>query len=705
MSTGGVSRLDFARLSYRGDPVLTSTTDMTSTRELSRQATLADFGAFVLTCGDRATLLTQVARSAVRAVDVPVALVAEYRMTGDFLVVAGEGLPPGAVGGLVLPGASSSPAGRACMAGRAVVIPDCLADSRILGIPDPLADLGLRGITVTPLRVGLTVIGVVALGSPEPRGYEMGDLYLLEGLAHLLGTALRRIEVEAERDRLLAALRDSERRYRFMAESIPQIVWTAGPDGEVDYYNRRWSDYTGLSVEKGTGGEWDAVVHPDDASRTLHAWNTAVATGTPYEIEHRIRRAGGGWRWMLSRAWPLLDDGGRVMRWFGTATDIDGERRAQQALAAARDTAERANRAKSRFLAAASHDLRQPLNAISLLTNNLRQRVGDAGARELLDQIEGSLDAMIDLFESLMDISKLESGGVELDVRPIPLQPLLQRLERDFAPQARAKGLRLTVMQTGLFALSDPTLLERILRNLMANAVRYTPAGGVVVGVRRRGSDLRIDVVDSGPGIPAACLDDIFEEFQQLGNEARERGSGHGLGLAIVRRAADLLGHPLDVRSLPGQGSRFSVVLPRAEVALAEPAAAEAPEPGGGAGGFPILLLEDDPLVLTATRMLLEDLDCPVIEARTGSEALQVIADGARPRLVLADYRLPGDMDGLETVRRIRAALGQPLPAILLTGDVTADVEPRARAAEVQFVRKPVRPDELRSLVKATARP
>ncbi|ACJ00219.1 ATP-binding protein [Rhodospirillum centenum] len=679
--------------------------DTTPTRELTRQAILADFGAFALTCGDRAALFAQVARSAVQATGMAAALVAEVRQgTGGFLVVAGEGLPPGAAGTLVLPDGAATPVGRACTAGRAVVIPDCAAEAGP-DDPEPFAALGLRGIAVTPLRAGLTVVGIVALGSPEPRGYDMADLYLLEGLANMLGAGLRRMEVEAERDRLLAALREGERRYRFMTESIPQIVWTASPDGEVDYYNRRWSDYTGLSVEKGTGGEWDSAIHPDDASRTLHAWTTAVATRTPYEIEHRIRRAGGGWRWMLSRAWPLFDDAGNVVRWFGTATDIDGERQAQQALTAARDTAERANRAKSRFLAAASHDLRQPLNAISLLTCNLRTRVGDPGARELLDQIEGSLDAMIDLFESLMDISKLESGGVELDVRPVPLQPLLNRLQRDFAPAARAKGLRLGVVPTTLYGLSDPTLLERILRNLVANAVRYTDRGGVLVGVRRYGSHLRIDVVDTGPGIPAGCLDDIFEEFQQLGNAARERSSGHGLGLAIVRRAADLLQHPLDVRSRPGRGSRFSVVLPRADVVAAEPdiPAADGPaEPA--ATGFPILLLEDDPLVLTATRMLLEDLDCPVVEARNGDEALRIIAGGAQPRLVLADYRLPGAMDGLETVRRIRTELGRSVPAILLTGDVTADVEPRARAAGVQFVRKPVRPDELRSLVKATAR-
>jgi PAS domain S-box-containing protein len=518
----------------------------------------------------------------------------------------------------------------------------------------------------------------------------------------------------------VAELAEGERRYRFMAEMIPQVVWTATPDGRVDYYNRRWTDYTGLSIESGTRGEWTNVIHPLDEAATLTAWTTAVATGTPYEIEHRIRRADGGWRWMLSRAWPLSDRDGRILRWFGTATDIDDEKRVQQEIAVARDAAERANRAKSRFLAAASHDLRQPLNALGLLVGTLRARLSEPRNLAVVEQIEASVEAMSDLFEGLLDLSKLETGAVELDVRPVSLPALFARLHRELGMEAAAKGLSLRLRSLDVTVRTDATLLERVLRNLLANAIRYTDRGGVMLGVRRRGAQVRVDVIDTGPGIAEEHLEDIFQEFQQLGNPARERGGGHGIGLAIVRRAVDVLGHRLTVRSQPGRGSRFSVDLPL--TTEGDAAAASGPTlPGPGSLGtaarahsaegrlaegrdsLPVLLLEDDPLVLMATRMLLEDIGCTVTEARTVDEAEQALiplqGTGAEPALLLADYRLPGGTNGLDGVLRLRRRVGPRLAAALITGDVTDALEPVARAADVDLLRKPVRPDELHRLI------
>lgn len=625
---------------------------------------LAEFGAFALGCANRAALMEEAARQVSAMLRADRCLVAAISAdTGDMRVEAARGWPDDIIG---RPLAADRPA-------------DALA------VPIPSAD---------------GPVGTIELAGGGAGALD-GAADLLAALAAILGASLARLTAEEARSRALARRQEEERRYLTMAELIPQIVWTAGPDGRVDYYNRRWTDYTGLSVDTGTAGDWPAVVHPDDQDRTLSAWASSVATGRVYEIEHRVRRADGGWRWMLSRAWPLRDEDGRIVRWFGTATDIDAEHNARQNMTQARDAAERANRAKSRFLAAASHDLRQPLNAFGLLVGTLRARLSEPRNVTVVEQLEDSLEAMIELFEGLMDLSKLESEAVHVDVRPVGLPALFAKLERDLGPTAEAKGLELRMRPLDVRALTDATLLERILRNLIGNAVRYTRKGGVLVGMRRRAGRLRIDVVDTGPGIAEEHLEEIFQEFQQLGNPARERGSGHGIGLAIVRRAAEILGHPVTVCSRPGIGSRFSIELPvtiAADTGVALPASRGCtPQPRQT---LSVLLLEDDPLVLTATRMLLESIGCKVQAARTAAEALHKVTQGLKPDLVLADYRLPGGVDGLTAVERLRAALSPALPAVLITGDVTDELAPLARSARIEVLRKPVKPEELQRLIE-----
>lgn len=671
-------------------------------RELSRQRALADLGAFALTCDDRQTLLEVAAHQAAQALAATHSMIGRYRAGQvDFLAVAGRGWAPGILDRTVLTAHPDGPAGRASLSGQPVLFADLTLEQHH---PDRalFAAHGLRCIAATPIRSDGDAVGVLLVAGPHPHQFDATDLDLLDALSTLTGAAIHRLEVEAERDALLGELRDSEQRYRQMTELIPHIVWTADPDGRVDYYNRRWTDYTGLRVTDAVRGEWPDCLHPDDSDRTAAAWAQAVNTGCAYEIEHRIRRSDGGWRWMLSRGWPMYDRHGRIVKWFGTATDIDAEKQVQLALGAARDAAERANRSKTRFLAAASHDLRQPLNAISLLLGTLRGRTAEPEARDIIRQIEGSLDGMIDLFETLLDLSKLESGVVELDIRPVCLSTMLSRIAQDFSPQTRAKGLRLRIRSSGAFCLTDATLLERIVRNLVANAVRYTDRGGILIAVRHRGGGLRLDVIDSGRGIPDERLEEIFLEFQQLQNEARERSGGHGLGLAIVRRAAQSLGHRIEVRSRLGHGSRFSVELPLSSA----PAAAGSGPPQTPTGAIPqrgasVLLLEDDPLIQVATRMLLEDQGYRVLVAQTAAAALSSLPGANSPDLILADYRLPGGTDGLTAIEQIRAALERSLPATLITGDVTEDVEKKARALGVHFLRKPVKPSDLLAVLDA----
>jgi signal transduction histidine kinase len=349
--------------------------------------------------------------------------------------------------------------------------------------------------------------------------------------------------------------------------------------------------------------------------------------------------------------------------------------RTLDALAAAKRRADDASQAKSRFLAAASHDLRQPLQAMSLTLGVLDSRLREAPLQQIVSQLQTSLAAMVDLFNALLDLSKFEMATVEVEVQrgPVPASPLLQRLASDFAGLARAKGLDLRIVPSTVTLWSDAVLLERILRNLVSNAIRYTDHGRVLVGCRRRGTLERLEVWDTGCGIPEDQLATIFEEFHQLGNPARARAEGHGLGLAIAQRAADLLGHGLDVRSTVGRGSRFSIAVPLATPApsawVPEPVETE---PERACSGGVVLVIEDGPLALAAMRLVLEDLRCTVLVATSAADAVVLIATSPPPDLVIADYRLPGGETGVEAITAVRACLGGDLPVCVITGDLRA---------------------------------
>ena len=253
--------------------------------------------------------------------------------------------------------------------------------------------------------------------------------------------------------------------------------------------------------------------------------------------------------------------------------DITERNQAAEALEAAKRHAEQANLGKSRFLAAASHDLRQPLQTLSLLQGILAKKVRDAELVNLVLRLEEALDAMSGMLDSLLDINQLEAGIVRPQVVTFPVKELLERLRNEFAYHAETRGLGWRVISCGLFVSSDPRLLEQMIRNLLSNAVKYTESGKVLLGCRRRGDRLRIEVWDTGPGVPKEQLQAIFEEFHQLDNAARERNRGLGLGLAIVQRLAHLLGHAVDVRSRVGKGSAFSVEVPLSHEAAVQPAA------------------------------------------------------------------------------------------------------------------------------------
>ena len=365
------------------------------------------------------------------------------------------------------------------------------------------------------------------------------------------------------------------------------------------------------------------------------------------------------------------------------------------------EAAEAANRAKSRFLAAASHDLRQPTHALGLFLQVLRQaRLGER-ERELVDNIGQSFAAMEALFNALLDISRLDAGVVEPQVSVFPVARLLERMRAEYAPQAKAKGLALSVQRSSAYVRCDPVLLEEMIGNLLSNAVRHTGTGRVLLGCRREQGHLRIEVWDTGPGIPTDKQREVFGEFVQLDNPERDRRKGLGLGLAIVDRLCKLLGCTLELHSQPGRGSLFRVTVPlgrREDADAAEPSvpmSALAP-----LEGRLVTVVDDEPTVLTAMSSLLGSWGLQVVSAESGAMVLGKLASASRaPDAVLCDYRLRSGESGIEVIRAIREEFNMEIPAALITGDTDPDRLKEARASGLPLLHKPVTPSRLRALL------
>jgi signal transduction histidine kinase len=382
--------------------------------------------------------------------------------------------------------------------------------------------------------------------------------------------------------------------------------------------------------------------------------------------------------------------------------DLIRELKAQtEAALAARAAAETASLAKSQFLAAASHDLRQPVHAMGLFAAALAARVRDPGVTPLVASIRASVEALEHLFAELLDLSQLDAGALRPAPTAFALGPLFARLAIDFAPQAQAAGLSLSIVPTELTVVSDPVLLERVLRNLLANAVRYTPAGGIVLGARRRSGAIRIDVIDSGVGIADADTTRIFDEFVQLAGAPRNHagGRGMGLGLAIVRRLAALCGHAVELASTPGRGSRFSILVPRAPRLIRERRLPHTLSridalPSRTLRGRRILVVDDDPAVVAAMKALFASWYAEATGSSDAALALATLGDGeARDDavdLIVADLRLADGKSGIDAIARVRARLGEDIPAIVVSGDTSAGAQEEVHAAGVKLLVKPV---------------
>jgi signal transduction histidine kinase len=364
-----------------------------------------------------------------------------------------------------------------------------------------------------------------------------------------------------------------------------------------------------------------------------------------------------------------------------------------------KEIAEAANLAKSTFLAAASHDLRQPVHALGLFAGALRRVPMPPEGQKLVEQIELSTNAMDGLFAALLDISRLDAGTVEVHRCAFAIEPLLERICRDHVAEARAKGLSLVRKHSHAIVESDPVLVERILRNIVSNAVRYTDRGRIVVGCRPNGAMVSVQVWDTGVGIPLDQQDRVFQEYYQLGNVERDRTKGLGLGLAIVRRLTDLLGCQLTLRSQPGRGSVFAIALPLAKGA-AETSESASPQSQGAFARGLIVVIDDELAIRTAMSSLLGAWGHDVIAVSSGDEATRRLSTcRVRPDLIICDYRLRDGENGIAVIERLRADYNEQIPAMLITGDTAPDRLADAQSSGFLLLHKPVSNAKLRAAI------
>jgi PAS domain S-box-containing protein len=445
-------------------------------------------------------------------------------------------------------------------------------------------------------------------------------------------------------------------------------------------------------------GKTDAEFHADPKVGEIIMENDRIVreTGLPLVVEERAELPDGTLRTFRSTKVPWLSEDGSLLGTFGIAVDINELKTKEQELSKAREAAERADLSKSKFLAAASHDLRQPVQSLALLLTILEKHSSNnpkiAKTADMMKMAMGSLTGML---SSILDISRLDAGAVKPDMKGVDIGEIVGRLGKEYALVSKDKGLKLRSVPRGLRAWTDPDLFERALRNLIENALRYTKKGGILVGVRQRGERVRIDVVDTGIGIAADKQSEIFVEFYQVNNPGRDGTQGMGLGLSIVARLIRLIGAEVQVASQVGRGSRFSLLLPLhygKDAIVMDRKSAALDDPGGR-----ILLIEDNATLRQGLQVVLESWSYDVLTAVSGEEALDIAA-----RLdweldaILADYRLGPGFTGIATAQEIERRAGKSIPTLVLTGDTAKERISEILASGYAILHKPVNAEDLR---------
>jgi two-component system, sensor histidine kinase len=505
----------------------------------------------------------------------------------------------------------------------------------------------------------------------------------------------RKAEAHSAKPLAPAPLSETDRLFEAIANYTYDWESWLGHDGQPLWINPAVERMTGYRVAECLAMQDYPLplVHEEDRPLIADVIERGERGQSGNDVAFRIRRKDGKVLWAAVSWQTLLDRSGQSLGFRTSVRDITERKLSEDALREAHAEAERANRAKSRFLAAASHDLRQPLQAAHLFAAALRIGLQESGDLELLDSIEDSLKAANELLDALLDVSRLDAGVLAPKLRKFAVADLLDQIETEFSEAAREKRLRLRVMLSSATIHTDPTLLGRILRNLVSNAIRYTERGRVLVGCRRASDRLAIEVWDTGIGIAPDKIERIFEEFYQIGNPERDRTRGLGLGLAIVAGVAKLLDHPIEVRSEPGRGSIFRVLVPLTEphdqmIAASSP---RPPAPAFRPSGALLLAIDDDPDQREATKALFGRLGYQVLVAESAPAALAKLTESSlTPDAIVADYRLRDGRTGADAISYIRRQLGHNVPGLILTGDTEPARLAEASASGFELLHKPI---------------
>jgi PAS domain S-box-containing protein len=549
---------------------------------------------------------------------------------------------------------------------RFVVVTDVDTDPRTAATAPSLQVLGAVAFVDAPVVEEGMLAAVLYVNDARPRDWTPEELMLIREVA-------ARIRTASERLRGVAALRESEAKFRTIADAMPQMVWSTLPDGYHDYYNEQWYSYTGVPPGSTHGDGWNNIFHPDDSERAWAAWRASLATGKTYEIQYRLRHHSGVYRWVLGRALPVRDDSGAIIRWMGTCTDIDDQKQAEEEL-------RQASLRKDEFLAMLAHELRNPLAPISsaaqllMLANPDPQRVHKAG-----DIILRQVRHLTDLVDDLLDVSRVTRGLVQIERHPLDLKDVLHSAIEQARPLMEARRHHFTLDETSVptRVLGDRTRLVQVVVNLLNNAAKYTPQGGqVTLALTVDAGEACIMVTDNGSGIAPTLLPYVFDLFIQAERTPDRAQGGLGLGLALVKRITAL--HNGSVHALSeglGHGSSFMILLPLLEAGeesdggeeanTAPPAATAVVQ--SVAARASIMIVDDYPDGVQALAELLAAQGHQVLMAEDGASAL-ALATGRSIDVFILDIGLP-DMDGHALARRLRAMPeGRDALLIALTG-------------------------------------
>ncbi|WP_227663256.1 hybrid sensor histidine kinase/response regulator [Marinobacter halophilus] len=622
---------------------------------------------------------------------------------------------------------------------------------RHASVPVPRAGTSIDDVKALAVSSGLIVEehsheeaeGAVFLLS-NGRWVQMTERSTREGGLVVLYSDITDVK-NSEMARRIKALEESERWIRVVTDHVPALIAYVGADLTVQFCNRVYQAWYGHQGESPLGKRLDEVHTPEFYQRLLPQV-LEVMDGHSVTFEFDEKGGRGEQRYMLRSYVPNVDETGAVTGFFVLIRDITDRRKTALALEQAYDNlerrvrertaaltglndqlrqeiaeraavearlreakleAEKANLSKTKFLAAVSHDLLQPLNAARLFTSALQEQSFGPKAESLVRSVSVSLDDVENLLGTLVDISKLDAGVIKPDVMAFDLRDLLNNIAREFRQMALAEGLRLDFVPSSAVVHSDPQLLARILRNFLTNAIRYTGQGRILLGCRRQGDHILLQVWDTGPGIPEDKLTEIFQEFKRIRPSGSPTDKGLGLGLAIVDKISRMLGHEVFVSSLEGKGSVFSVRVPLGHLKPETPLARDSlcAEVDRNLSGVRVWVIDNDQAICKGMKTLLEGWDCRVVTAVSVADldARLDIAE-APVDLILADYHLDNDENGVDAVAEINGRRSQPAPVLMITANYTSELKQHIRELGYLLMNKPVKPLKLRSVLNHVVR-